>query len=344
MRGDPDTMPSRMIPSRLILAALVLANVATWLWAFAAFGTAPSLLGMAGLAWLFGLRHAVDADHIAAIDNAVRKLAGDGAPSRLTGLFFSLGHSTVVVVLAAIAALAAGVLRGDIDPVARIGGYLGTAISALFLALIAGSNLMALREERRGGMQAMPGGLMTRLTRPLFRLVRQSRDMYPIGFLFGLGFDTATEIGLLALSAAGTAHGLAFWRSMALPALFTAGMSLIDTADSMLMTRAYGWALRNESHRRRYNIVLTTVSVLIAVAIGAVELLGLFGGVQGGGAQGGIWRAIAVVNAHWSEIGMGIALVLAALWLVATWRLRGGRDEDIAEPATRAAGSTRAPS
>ncbi|HQT60231.1 MULTISPECIES: HoxN/HupN/NixA family nickel/cobalt transporter [unclassified Acidiphilium] len=304
------------IPVQRILWGLGAANVVAWIWAAAAFGGAPRLLGIAGLAWLFGLRHAMDADHIAAIDNAVRRLAGRGRAASLAGLFFSLGHSSVVVLLAAAVSFGAGALRGHLDSVTRYGAWVGTIVSVGFLALIAGANLVALRAETRGA--AAPGGVLSWLARPLFRLVRRSRDMYAIGFLFGLGFDTATEIGLLALSAAGTAHGIAAWRLMALPALFTAGMSLVDTADSALMTRAYGWALRDGRVRRRYNVTLTLVSAVTAVIIGGVELIGLMKSSFGYGLS----RAAALLAAHWSELGMAIALMLAGLFLAA---IRRGR-------------------
>ncbi len=320
--------PGADASARRVLWGLGAANVAAWIWAAAAFGGAPRLLGMAGLAWLFGLRHAMDADHIAAIDNAVRRLAGRGRAASLTGLFFSLGHSSVVVLLAAAVSFGAGALRGHLDAVTRDGAWIGTIVSVGFLALIAGANLVALRAETRDG--AAPGGVLSWLARPLFRLVRRSRDMYAIGFLFGLGFDTATEIGLLALSAAGTAHGIAAWRLMALPALFTAGMSLVDTADSALMTRAYGWALRDGRARRRYNVTLTAVSAAIAVVVGGAELLGLAGDGFGTGAA----RVAAMLDAHWSGLGMIITLMLAGLWLAAIRRGRAGR---IAERASSAA-------
>jgi high-affinity nickel-transport protein len=266
---------------------------------------------MAGLAWVFGLRHAVDADHIAAIDNAVRKLAGEHREARLTGLFFSLGHSTIVVILAAVAALAAGLLQGRMHDIERIGTYVGTLISVAFLAIIAVGNMLALRGTHA---HAGPTGVMSRLLRPVLNRVGRSRDMYPVGVLFGLGFDTATEIGLLALSAAGSAHGLAFWRSMAFPALFTAGMSLIDTGDSIMMTGAYAWAMRDGGRRATYNLVLTMLSVVIAMLIGAIELLGLFNG------SGAIWHLVAWLNEHWSELGGAIVVTLALVFLVSLRR------------------------
>ncbi|MHB1304895.1 MAG: HoxN/HupN/NixA family nickel/cobalt transporter [Acidiphilium sp.] len=298
-------MSRARMPTGRIVASLVGVNVLAWGWAFAAFGARPGLLAMAGLAWVFGLRHAIDADHVAAIDNAVRKLAGEGRPARLVGLFFSLGHSTVVVILAAVAALAAGALHSHLHRIEMVGSYLGTAISAGFLVIIAAGNVMALRRDGDG---AAPAGVLSRLLRPVLGCVRRDVGMYPVGFLFGLGFDTATEIGLLALSAAGAAHGLAFWRSMALPALFTAGMALLDTADSALMSGAYAWALREPARRRRYNMVLTSLSVVVALLIGGIELLGLFAG------KGWFWAALSWLNGRWSELGACVCFTLALAW------------------------------
>ena len=308
--------PGATMPAQRMLWGLGAANVAAWIWAAEAFGGVPRLLGMAGLAWLFGLRHAMDADHIAAIDNAVRRLAEQDRCPAMAGLFFSLGHSTVVVLLAAAVSLGAGALRMRLGAMSHYGVWIGTIVSVAFLVLIAGANLAALRAETRGG--AAPGGVLTWLARPLFRLVRHSRDMYAIGFLFGLGFDTATEIGLLALSAAGTTHGIAAWRLMALPALFTAGMSLVDTADSALMARAYVWALRNGRARRHYNVTLTAVSAVIAMVVGGAELLGLTGHSSGSGLS----RVAALLAAHWSALGMAIALTLAGLFLASIRRSR----------------------
>lgn len=309
--------PSRLgdaAPARRIFALLALVNILAWVWAFAAFAGNTNLLAMAGLAWAFGVRHAIDADHIAAIDNAVRKLAGEHREARLTGLFFSLGHSTIVVILAAIVALAVGLLQGRMHDIERIGSYVGTITSAMFLVIIALGNLLALRTGHR---HHGPVGILSRLLRPILARVRRSRDMYSVGVLFGLGFDTATEIGLLTLSAAGAGHGVPFWCSMAFPALFTAGMSLIDTADSALMTGAYAWTLRDEGRRATYNLVLTMLSVVIAVLIGAIELLGLFNG------SSAFWRVVAWMNDHWSELGGATVLGLAFVWLVSLRRSRG---------------------
>ena len=308
----------RSVPApstRLALGLLVLANAGAWIWAALAFGSVPGLLGMALLAWVFGLRHAIDADHVAAIDNAVRRLAAAQRPARFAGLHFSLGHSTIVILLALAVTLGAGVVPDDLGWLGAAGGIVGTIVSVVFLVLIAGANIAGLLAARRGTGEAAPTGPMSRLLQPAFRIVRRSRDMYLIGLLFGLGFDTATEIGLLALSAAGRAHGLALWQILAFPALFTAGMSVIDTADSALMTRAYGWAVRDGRRRRRYNLLLTAVSAAVALLVALIECVGL----ARRPATGLISHVFAALAAHWSMLGGAIAVLLLLLWL-AGWR------------------------
>src|SRR5271167_4884190 len=197
--------------------ALISANLLAWAWAFATFHGYPLLLATAFIAYGFGLRHAVDADHIAAIDNVTRKLMQDGQRPVATGLFFSLGHSTVVVLASVAIALTAGALQGRLEAFRAIGGVVGTLVSAAFLFLVAGANFVILcsvyrtfQEVCRGGAYVEDDlnhvlaqrGLLGRLFRPTFRLVAKSWHMYPLGFLFGLGFDTATEIGGLGISAA----------------------------------------------------------------------------------------------------------------------------------------------
>ncbi|MBO0755554.1 MAG: HoxN/HupN/NixA family nickel/cobalt transporter, partial [Bradyrhizobiaceae bacterium] len=233
-----------------IYAILIAANLLAWGWAFAEFGSRPTLLGTALLAYIFGLRHAVDADHIAAIDNVVRKLMQDGQRPLPVGFFFSLGHSTVVVLATAAIALSAATLRNQLDAIKDFGGMIGTTVSTLFLIAIALVNLVTLqsvwshfkhvrRDERIGAEQLdslLAGhGFLAQLLRPLFRIVSKSWHMYPLGFLFGLGFDTATEIGLLGISAAQASQGMLALSILVFPALFTAGMALVDTTDGILM-------------------------------------------------------------------------------------------------------------
>ncbi|MGA8398641.1 MAG: HoxN/HupN/NixA family nickel/cobalt transporter [Stellaceae bacterium] len=318
---------SRTAPLCGLYAALGLANVAAWAWAWTLFANRPALLGTAFLAWVFGLRHAVDADHIAAIDNTVRKLMRDGKPALSVGFFFSLGHSTVVVLAAAAIAAGAGLLHPWLDSLKLIGGTVGTAISAAFLLLIALVNLAIFREAWRSFRRVSAGaaldaaaldemlagrGLLTRLFRPLFRMVRRSWHLYPVGFLFGLGFDTATEIGLLGIAATQSAQGLSPWQTMVFPALFTAGMALIDTSDSVLMVGAYGWAFVEPLRKLWYNLAITGASVAVALLIGGVEALGLIADRLA--LDGRFWSAVASLNDNMSSFGFAVIAIFALAW------------------------------
>src|SRR5208282_74490 len=240
-----------------IYGILFVFNIGAWLWASIAFRHHPLLLGTSLLAYSFGLRHAVDADHIAAIDNVTRKLMQDGKRPVAVGFMFSMGHSTVVVYGAAAIAGAARALQHRMDAIRNIGGVIGTLVSAFFLFAIAIVNLIVLRSIYRAFVRVRRGepyvdedfdmllggrGILARLFRPMFKMINRSWHMYPLGFLFGLGFDTATEIGLLGISAAEASKGLSFWAILVFPILFAAGMSLIDTTDNILMLGAYGWA------------------------------------------------------------------------------------------------------
>src|SRR6185437_3604798 len=268
-----------------LYALLAGANLAAWGWAFWAFDANPVLLGTAFLAYSFGLRHAVDADHIAAIDNVTRKLMQQGQRPVGVGLYFSLGHASVVALAAAAVALAAGALQTRFAAFRAVGGLIGTSVSVFFLFTVAAANLIVLtavyrsfRRVKRGGKLVEEDfdalldrrGVMARLFRPLFKLIRKSWHMYPLGFLFGLGFETATEIALLGI-AAEAAKGQSFAATMAFPALFAAGMTLIDTTDSVLMLGAYGWAFVKPMRKLYYNLVITFVSVGVAVLIGGIE-------------------------------------------------------------------------
>jgi high-affinity nickel-transport protein len=320
-----------------IFAALIAVNVAAWVWAFVAFAEYPLLLGTALLAYSFGLRHAVDADHIAAIDNVTRKLMAEGQRPLGAGLYFSLGHSTVVVLASLVVALGAGALTG-LERFKDIGGVIGTSVSALFLFAIAIANIFILvavyknfQTVKRGGLLVEDDlnlllanrGLIGRLFRPLFRFVRASWQMYPLGFLFGLGFDTATEIGVLAISASQAAQGLPVLSLLVFPVLFTAGMALVDTADSLLMLRAYGWAFVKPIRKLYYNLTITAVSVIVAVLIGSVEALGLIG--EKLALHGGIWDMIAMLNDQFGALGYLIIAIFVVSWIVsaAVYRIKG---------------------
>lgn len=271
-----------------LFTALLLVNVAAWLAAVIVFAGNPILLGTAVLAYALGLRHAFDADHLAAIDNVVRKLVQEGKRPLSTGFFFSLGHSSVVVLVSLCIAAMAATMPETLESLRGIAGPFGTIVSATFLLGIGAANLLVLRKLWRmvgRGLEARSTGSMddasagrgglTRLLGPLLGLVSRSWHLYPIGFLFGLGFDTATEIGLVGLSATEAAQGLSLWHIMLFPALFTAGMTLADTADSVLMTGAYGWAFVQPERKLWYNIMITALSVTVAFLLGGAELLGL---------------------------------------------------------------------
>jgi nickel/cobalt transporter (NiCoT) family protein len=321
-----------------IYGVLVAANVLAWIWALVAFADHPVLIGTAFLAYTFGLRHAVDADHIAAIDNVTRKLMQDGKQPVSVGFFFALGHSTVVVLASAGVALAAGALQGRFESLRLVGGVVGTLVSALFLFLVAAANLVILlsvyrtfRQVRRGGTLVEEDlnyllaqrGLLGRLFRPMFRMVARSWHMYPLGFLFGLGFDTATEIGLLGISAAGATRGLPIWSIMVFPALFTAGMSFVDTSDGVLMLGAYGWAFGKPIRKLYYNLTITFVSVVVAVLIGGIEALGLLADQLK--LEGPFWGMIGALNDHFGSLGYLIIAIFAASWVVSVVVYRLGR-------------------
>jgi high-affinity nickel-transport protein len=331
-----DDRPARIKTKIAITYAfLIAANIAAWAWAFAAFGERPVLLGTASLAYMFGVRHALDADHIAAIDNAVRKLMQDERSPYSVGLFFSFGHSTFVVLASTIIA-AGAVAQNNLGPLQNAGEVIGTGVSAAFLLIIGIANLFILKStwsafsRARNGeaitgadLNALDGGgLLARVFRPVFRIVSRSWHMFPIGFLFGLGFDTATEIGLLGMSASQVGQGLPFWTILVFPALFTAGMSLVDTTDSVLMTGVYGWAFVEPQRKLWYNLTITAASVITAVFIGGVEVLGLIGGELG--LQGGLWSVIGGLNGDPAALGLAIVGIFAASWAVSTWIYRAG--------------------
>ncbi|MBA1364277.1 HoxN/HupN/NixA family nickel/cobalt transporter [Burkholderia gladioli] len=317
----------------LLYAGLIGANLAAWIWALVALHDHPLLLGTAALAYGFGLRHAVDADHIAAIDTVTRKLMQDGKRPFSVGLFFSLGHSTIVILATLGIAISALALRSRFDGFKAVGGTIGTAVSAGFLLVLALINLVILRDiwrryrrARAAGAEAAahhehdagshhhaPGGLLTRLLRPLFRLVTRSAHMYPVGLLFGLGFDTATEIGLLAIAAAQANQGLPLHAVLVFPALFTAGMTLIDSTDNVLMVHAYGWAMDDPKRKLAYNLSITFVSAAVALVIGGVEALGLAADKLG--LAGGFWDAIGAINDRFGAIGYGIVALFLACWV-----------------------------
>jgi high-affinity nickel-transport protein len=317
-------------------------NLAAWCWAFAAFHRYPVLLGTAFLAYSFGLRHAVDADHIAAIDNVTRKLMQQGKRPVAVGLMFSLGHSTIVVVGSIAIAATALALQHRIDAVRQIGGVIGTLVSALFLFGIALVNMIVLQSVCRSFMRVRRGepyvdedfdlllgnrGFLSRLFRPIFNLIQSSWHMYPLGILFGLGFDTATEIGLLGISAAEASKGLSLSSILVFPVLFAAGMSLIDSTDNVLMLGAYGWAFVKPIRKLYYNITITSVSVVVALAVGGIEALGLLVGQFH--LTGGMWDLVGQLNNHFGMLGYGIIALFAVSWILSIAFYKWRRFDDL---------------
>jgi high-affinity nickel-transport protein len=321
-----------------IYVLLVGFNIGAWVWALVAFRHHPLMLGTAFLAYGFGLRHAVDADHIAAIDNVTRKLMQQGKRPVAVGLMFSLGHSTIVVIGSMVIAGTAITLQHRMDAARAVGGIIGTAVSVLFLFAIGVVNVVVLYSVYRAYRRFRGGepyvdedfdlllgnrGFLARIFRPMFMMIRSSWHMYPLGVLFGLGFDTATEIGLLGIAASEASKGLSLWAILVFPALFAAGMSLVDTTDNILMLGAYGWAFMKPIRKLYYNMTITAVSVLIAFAVGGVEALGLLGGQLH--LTGPVWGFVAKLNGNFGLLGYGIVGLFVVSWIlsIAFYKWRG---------------------
>lgn len=299
-------------------------------------------VGTGTLAYTLGMRHAFDADHISAIDNTTRKLISDGKRPLSVGFFFSLGHSTVVFALAfllnfGIKALNSGV-KNDNSGLHHYTGLIGTSVSGTFLYLIALLNVIILvtimrmfRDMKRGvyddeemERQLNSRGMMNRFFGPLARRIDSPWKMYPIGFLFGLGFDTATEVALLALAGSAAVGGLPFYAVLALPILFAAGMSLLDTADGLFMNFAYGWAFFNPVRKVYYNITITGLSVAVAFIIGTIELLQVLSGQLN--LHGAFWDWDNKFNIN--TAGFWIVGAFVATWILAFAVWRFGRIEE----------------
>jgi len=317
---------------------LVSYNIVAWVILLILSGRYPYLFTMGFLSYLFGLRHAADADHIAAIDNTTRKFAHEGRGGLGIGLFFSLGHSTVVTVLAALLVVATQLVRGSMPHLESMGSFLGSFFSAFFLYLIAAINLVILRDVwgifravREVGLSEQASkdleesllkrGFMNRFFGGLFNTVTRSWQMYPVGLLFGLGFDTASEVALLGLSAAAAAQSMPMVYVLILPMLFTAGMSLVDTTDGVVMQYAYNWAFVNPVRKVFYNLYMTGISVFLALVVGSIEWLQVIASRLS--LQGYFWTFIQKVS--FTGLGYVIMAVLAGGWLVAvvTYRIKG---------------------
>jgi high-affinity nickel-transport protein len=305
-------------------------------------GTKTFGIGVGVTAYTLGMRHAFDADHIAAIDNTTRKLMADGKRPLSVGFWFSLGHSSIVFALAVLLSIGVrsivGPLRDDNSALHHWTGLIGTSVSGTFLFAIAAINVVILvgivkvfRDIRRGVYDEdtledhlANRGLMNRILRPVMRAVTKPGHMYPVGMLFGLGFDTATEVALLVLASAGAAGGLPWYAILCLPVLFAAGMCLFDTIDGSFMNFAYGWAFSKPIRKVYYNITITSLSVIVALVIGSVELLGLIS--EQAGASGAFWTAMQ--NANINTLGFVIVGLFVATWVIALAVWRFGRIEE----------------
>ena len=347
--------PSEWARAGGMAATVIALNVAGWGLLAAAMGghyhlTKTEIFGVGTgiLAYTLGMRHAFDADHIAAIDNTTRKLVSEGKRPLSVGFFFSLGHSSVVFVLAVLLNFGFRAVGNEVrdsgSALHNITGVVGTMVSGTFLFLIAALNVAVLvsiakvfRQMRLGSYsdeeleeQLAKRGLMNRFLGPLARRVDTPWKMYPVGLLFGLGFDTATEIALLVLAGSAVVSGLPFYAVLSLPLLFAAGMSLFDTADGCFMNFAYDWAFARPVRKVYYNMTITGLSVFVAFFVGAVEVLGLI--AQQTHLSGGFWGFMQDFNIN--TAGFVIVGMFVLTWLVALAIWHFGRIEQKWEAAT----------
>ena len=299
-------------------------------------------IGLGLTAYTLGMRHAFDADHIAAIDNTTRKLMSEGRRPVSVGFWFSLGHSTIVFALVALLALGVRALAGQVENdsslLQRITGVVGTAVSGVFLYIIGIINLVILigiikvfRKMRQGAYdeksleeQLSSRGFMNKILSGATKTVTKPSQMYPIGVLFGLGFDTATEVGLLVLAGGAAAFALPWYAILTLPILFAAGMSLLDTIDGCFMNFAYGWAFSKPVRKVYYNITVTGLSVAVALIIGTIELVSIL--TEKTGVTSGPLAAIANINLDY--VGYAIVLLFVLTWLIAITIWKYGRIEE----------------
>jgi high-affinity nickel-transport protein len=315
-------------------------NLGTWLAIALASVRYPILLGLGLTAYGFGLRHAVDPDHIAAIDNTTRKLMQDGKRPVAVGFFFSLGHSTVVLLSSVLVAVSAAFVKTNLPTLQSVGAVIGTSVSGLFLLVVAAINIVVLLEIVSTWKRAVSDGgyddrtldeylanrgLLARMLRPLLRVVEDSWTMYPIGFLFGLGFDTASEVGLLSIAAVTGASGMPIGFILLLPLLFVAGMSLVDTTDGVAMLGAYSWAFLRPIRKLYYNVTITSVSVVVALFIGGLEVLQVIGSELH--ASGAFWDAVQGVS--FANLGFYIIGLFMASWLVSVVVYKTRRIDDL---------------
>lgn len=320
-----------------VYGVVALMNLGAWGWALVAFAGQPVLLGVGVVVYGLGLRHAVDADHIAAIDNVTRKFLHEGRRSASIGLWFALGHSAVILLATALVVVAAGSL-GQLRAFREIGGLISMSVSGVFLLLVAVMNtcillaiIRTIRRVRAGHAIAeveldvlfAGSGLLSRLVRPLFRCVTRPWHMGLLGFLFGLSFETASEVALFGISATQAAHGSGIGMALVYPVLFAAGMALLDTTDGVMMVGAYHWAVANPLRKLYYNMTITMMSIAVAVLIGGVELCTLV--VHGFGLSGAFADGTARLVGDFDYLGLAIVGVFAFAWFASmvTFRLIG---------------------
>jgi high-affinity nickel-transport protein len=352
---DPGRIRRRLTPREKrsligMFAFIALLHVLGWGTLIGVVGPRQYAIGDAGVlgvavglvAYTLGMRHAFDADHIAAIDNTTRKLMAEQQRPMSVGFWFSLGHSTIVFALVALIAFGVRALAGQVADdgslLQRITGVVGVAVSGTFLMIIGIVNLVVLvgiiavfRRMRRGEYdeealerQLHSRGFLNRILSGVTKAVRRPWHMYPTGVLFGLGFDTATEIGLLVLAGGAAAFSLPWYAILTLPILFAAGMSLLDTLDGVFMNLAYGWAFARPVRKVYYNITVTSLSVAVALVIGGIELISIL--VDEAGITSGPLAAIAAVDLTY--VGYGIVAFFVLAWLVSLGVWRFGRVEE----------------
>jgi high-affinity nickel-transport protein len=292
------------------------------------------LAGLGVIAYVFGLRHGVDADHIAAIDNTTRKLIQDKQRPFTVGMWFSLGHSTIVVALIVALVVATRTVISDIPSLAS-GAIIGTTVSGVFLWLIGIVNLVIVlsiyriyKVMKQGRLEPSElenlldkRGFLNRYFRSLFKIVKRPWQIYPIGVLFGLGFDTATEVALIAISVGvGVSSSVPVWMILVLPFMFTCGMVLVDTTDGVAMRLAYGWAFINPIRKVYYNLTVTVISVLVALVIGTVELLQVLASELN--FTGAFWSWLNALD--FETVGFLIIIIFVTSWLISLgyWKYR----------------------
>lgn len=322
--------------AKWLIGALVMINIILWIIALIVSYEYPVLLSPALLCYTLGLRHAVDADHIAAIDNITRKMMNEDRQPISIGLFFSLGHSSVVVLMSMAVVFSASFISSHLNWSQQIGSIIGTTVSCMFLFIIGTINFVIFlqlvrslkqqnstqptEESEEPSMEVpSPGGCFSSLYPRLFAYIDSPFKMFPLGFLFGLGFDTASEVALLGMAAiAHEQHHLPSCVILILPLLFTAAMSLIDTLDGILMLWVYGWAFVDPSRKIFYNLFLTGVSALIAYVIGAIEALGVL--IEQFGWKGQVWETIHTLSENFELIGFVIiGLFMLAFGMSVLW-------------------------